>query len=285
MMPPSTEITKRSEHKAWGGVQCFFEHASVACAGPMRFAVYLPPAARVNPVPALYFLAGLTCTEETFAIKSGAHRIASELGLAIVTCDTSPRVARFPGDAQTWDLGQGAGFYLDATQEPWSAAYRMRSYVTSDLRVAVETNLPIRRDCRGIFGHSMGGHGALTIALSFPEDYRSVSAFSPIVAPTKVPWGVNAFKHYLGPKSDAWDDYDATALVQRRKFDGTILIDQGTQDPFLDRQLRPEVFATACETVGQDLRLRMQDGYDHSYYFISTFIEDHLRHHARVLIG
>ncbi len=275
-------ITTRSEQRAFAGIQGFYEHLSAACAGPMRFSVYLPPQARKgNEVPAVYFLAGLTCTEETFVLKSGAQRWASELGLALITCDTSPRSARFPGDDAAWDFGQGAGFYLDATQPPWSSAYRMRTYVTRELRQVVESSFPIRTDVRGISGHSMGGHGALTLALGLPGDYQSVSAFAPIVAPSEVPWGIKAFRAYLGEDRAAWVAHDAAALVRRQRFPGTILIDQGTADQFLERELQPERFRQACADVGQDLQLRMREGYDHSYYFIATFVEDHLRHHAR----
>ena len=281
-----TTFTTRSEHRSFDGVQGFYEHASVACAGPMRFAVYLPPAAaKGREVPALYYLAGLTCTEETFVIKAGAQRVAAELGIAIVTCDTSPRTARFPGDDASWDFGLGAGFYVDATQAPWSSAYRMRTYVTRELREVVEANFPIRKDARGIFGHSMGGHGALTIALAFPGEYRSVSAFAPIVAPSQVPWGTKAFSGYLGDDRARWADHDAVELVKRRPFEGTLLVDQGTADKFLERELRPELLRQACADAGQALELRMREGYDHSYYFIATFVEDHLRHHARALFG
>lgn len=276
-------ITTRSEQRAFGGVQGFYEHPSQACAGQMRFSVYLPPAASSREVPAVYFLAGLTCTEETFMIKAGAQRVAASLGLALVTCDTSPRSARFPGDETSWDFGQGAGFYLDATQSPWSSAYRMRAWVTRELRAMVEGRFPIQKGTRGIFGHSMGGHGALTIALSLPSEYQSVSAFAPIVAPSQVPWGIKAFSGYLGEDRSAWAAYDAVELVRHSRFDGTILIDQGTADKFLERELRPELFTAACERAGQPLSLRMQEGYDHSYYFIATFVEDHLRHHAEAL--
>lgn len=275
-------LVTRSEQRAFSGVQGFYEHTSEACAGPMRFAVFLPERAKTAPVPVLYFLAGLTCTEETFVIKAGAQRVAAELGIAIVTCDTSPRAARFPGDDADWDFGLGAGFYLDATVAPWSSAYRMRTYVTRELRAIVEASFPVT-DARGISGHSMGGHGALTIALSSPTEYRSVSAFAPISTPSEVPWGQKAFEGYLGPDREAWKRYDATELVKRHRFPGAILIDQGDADKFLERELVPERFASACKEAGQALELRMHAGYDHSYYFISTFIEDHLRHHARAL--
>jgi S-formylglutathione hydrolase len=269
----------RGEHRAFGGVQGFYEHDSEACAGPMRFAVYLPPAS--GPVPALYYLAGLTCTEETFFAKAGAQRVAAELGLALVTCDTSPRAARFPGDDEHWDFGQGAGFYLDATEAPWSAAYRMETYVTRDLRAVVEASFPVLRDRRGLFGHSMGGHGALTLALRHPDLYASVSAFAPIVAPSQVPWGVKAFSRYLGADRARWAEHDTVELLRSRRFPSTPLVDQGTADKFLERELRPELLRAAA--AGRPLELRIHEGYDHSYYFIATFVEDHLRHHARLL--
>ncbi|HET9451659.1 MAG TPA: S-formylglutathione hydrolase [Aggregicoccus sp.] len=279
--------TLRSEHRAFGGVQGFYEHASEACAGPMRFSVYLPPGAtRGKEVPALYYLAGLTCTEETFMAKAGAQRYAAALGLALVSCDTSPRAARFPGDDAGWDLGQGAGFYLDATQAPWSAAYRMETYVTRELREVVEAGFPVRRDVRGIFGHSMGGHGALSLALRHPGGYHSVSAFAPVVALPEVPWGQKAFTSYLGADRRNWMTHDAVALLEQGgRLPGALLVDQGTGDRFLEDQLRPERLRAACERAGQPLQLRLQEGYDHSYYFISTFIEDHLRHHAQALLG
>ncbi|MGZ3407779.1 MAG: S-formylglutathione hydrolase, partial [Polyangia bacterium] len=221
----------RAEHRAFAGRQGFYEHDSAACAGPMRFSVYLPPAG--GKVPALYFLAGLTCTDETFMIKAGAQRVAAELGLALVTCDTSPRAARFAGDDEAWDFGLGAGFYVDATQAPWSAAYRMHTYVVEELPALVEREFPVDGAARGIFGHSMGGHGALVLALRHPERYRSVSAFAPICAPTRVPWGEKAFGRYLGTDREPWKEWDACELIARRPFDGTLLVDQGTKDQFL----------------------------------------------------
>lgn len=273
------------EHRSFDGVQGFYEHSSRACAGAMRFGLYLPPAAlRGARVPALYYLAGLTCTEETFAMKAGAQRLAAELELALVTPDTSPREARFPGDDDAWDFGLGAGFYLDATRSPWSGAYRMETYVTEELVEVVEANFPVRSDARSLFGHSMGGHGALTLALKHPERYRSISAFAPVVAPSQVPWGQKAFAGYLADDAE-WANHDAVELVRQRRFPGTILIDQGTKDQFLDRQLRPDLFRAACEKAGQPLQLRLQDGYDHGYYFIASFAEPHLRHHAAALHG
>ncbi|MDB4930343.1 MAG: S-formylglutathione hydrolase [Myxococcaceae bacterium] len=275
----------RSEQRAFDGVQGFYEHASASVGGTMRFAVYLPPQARKGEkVPAVYYLAGLTCTEETFAAKAGAQRVAAELGIALVTCDTSPRHVRYPGDDASWDFGQGAGFYVDATEAPWAESYRMYSYVTRDLREVVEGGFPIDGARRAIMGHSMGGHGALVIALREAGAYRSVSALAPIVGPSAVPWGEKAFSGYLGSDRAAWSEYDAVALVKRgERFDGELLIDQGTADKFLDGQLQPERLAEACAAAGQPLSLRMRDGYDHSYYFIATVVEEHLRHHAKAL--
>lgn len=276
----------RSEQRAFDGVQGFYEHESKACQGTMRFSVYLPPeAVRGQSVPVLYYLPGLTCTEETFPIKAGAQKYAAEQSVALVSCDTSPRTRRYPGDDADWDFGQGAGFYLDATEAPWSEAYRMRTYVTQELRELVETSFPILPNARGIFGHSMGGHGALTIALTYPEQYRSVSAFAPIVAPSRVPWGQKAFTNYLGPNQEAWRAYDTVELLKTRTYPGTLLVDQGTHDKFLERELLPELLASACEAAGQRLDLRMHAGYDHSYYFVATFMEDHIEHHAQILWG
>jgi S-formylglutathione hydrolase len=279
-------LTTRSEQRCFDGRQGFYEHESVACQGPMKFSVYLPPQAlRGEKVPALYYLAGLSCTEETFVIKACAQRMAAELGLALVTCDTSPRTARFLGDDEHWDFGQGAGFYLDASQAPWSSAYRMETYVTRELRELVEASFPIQAGKRGVFGHSMGGHGALSLALKHEGLYLSVSAFAPIVAPSQVPWGVKAFSGYLGQDRTTWAAHDTVELLKTRHFAGTILVDQGTNDKFLASELRPELLVAACESASQPLSLRMRDGYDHSYYFIATFIEDHLVHHADVLWG
>nr|MBK7069497.1 S-formylglutathione hydrolase [Deltaproteobacteria bacterium] len=283
----SAGYTVRGEHRCYGGVQGFYEHPSASVGGPMRFAVYLPPAAlKGERVPAVYFLAGLTCTEETFAAKAGAQRVAAELGLALVTCDTSPRHARHPGDDASWDFGQGAGFYVDATEAPWSGSYRMYSYVTRDLRAVVGDGFPIDQERRGVMGHSMGGHGALVMALREASAWQSVSALAPIVGPSAVPWGEKAFTGYLGSNRETWRSYDAVELVKRASvFPGEVLIDQGTTDRFLEVQLQPERFAEACAAAGQRLSLRMRDGYDHSYYFIETFIEEHLRHHAKALLG
>lgn len=251
----------------------------------MRVAVYEPPQARDGPVPVLYYLAGLTCTEETFTIKAGAQRHAAEHGLMLVAPDTSPREPRLPGDDANWDFGLAAGFYVDATLAPWSAYYRMYSYVTRELPELVRQNFPADTDRQSIMGHSMGGHGALVCALREPRHYRSVSAFAPICAPSTVPWGHKAFSGYLGAEREAWRQYDATTLVESVPRPDEILIDQGTADRFLAEQLRPELFAAACERSGQKLQLRMQPGYDHSYYFIQTFMAEHIAFHARALAG
>ena len=278
-----TELSVTSQHACYGGVQRFYRHESRETRGAMKFSVYLPPQAKQGKVPALYYLAGLTCTEETFAIKAHAQRTAAELGLMLIAPDTSPREPRIAGDADAWDFGIGAGFYVDATQPPWSQNYRMYSYITAELPRIVAEHLPARAGVAGIFGHSMGGHGALTLALRNPQLYQSVSAFAPIAAPMQVPWGKKAFSNYLGSDIALWREHDASELVARRAFPKPILIDQGTADQFLAEQLKPEIFAAAAAKSGQQLTLRMQPGYDHGYYFIQTFMADHLRHHAAQL--
>ncbi len=248
----------------------------------MKFSVYQPPRALTGErVPVLYFLAGLTCTEETFMAKAGAQRFAAANALMLVSCDTSPRATRYPGDDANWDFGVGAGFYIDATQAPWSSSYRMETYVTQELRTLVESSFPARQEARGLFGHSMGGHGALTLALRHPGLYRSVSAFAPIAAPSQVPWGQKAFAGYLG--SSDWAAHDATELITQRTLPFELLVDIGLSDKFLERELKPELFENACAKAGQKLRLRKHVGYDHSYFFIATFIEDHIAHHAAAL--
>lgn len=234
-------------------------------------------------MPVLYYLAGLTCTEETFMIKAGAQRLAAQLGLMLVAPDTSPRKARVPGDDASWDFGLGAGFYVDATQAPWSQHYRMYSYVTQELPELLRSLGNALTDRQSIFGHSMGGHGALVCALRNRDRYRSVSAFAPIAAPSHCPWGEKAFTGYLGADRAAWSAYDASALVAKERYPDTILIDQGTADKFLEEQLLPERFAEACRQSGTALQLRYREGYDHGYYFISTFMEDHLQFHAERL--
>ena len=277
------EVETISEQRCHGGVQGFYRHASDSCGGPMRFALYQPPQAASEACPVVYYLAGLTCTEETATVKAGAQRLAAELGLVLVMPDTSPRNTGFEGATGDWEFGEGAGFYVDATQAPWSSRFRMHSYVADELPALVARHFPVDRQRTGIMGHSMGGHGALTLALRHPGKYRSVSAFAPIVAPSQVPWGEKAFPRYLGEDRAAWAQYDACELVRRQAFDGTILIDQGEAVGFLATQLKPELFDQACVEGGQSLVLRRHPGYDHSYYFIASFIDDHLRHHARAL--
>ena len=274
-----------SEQRCHGGVQGFYRHESRETGTPMRFAVYLPPAAERGPVPVLWFLAGLTCTEETATIKAGAQAHASRLGIALVMPDTSPRGASIEGEDEDWDFGTGAGFYVNATQAPWSAHYRMHAWVTGELRALVASRFPVRDEATGVLGHSMGGHGALTIALKDPDAWRSVSAFAPICAPSQCPWGEKAFSGYLGDDRDAWAEYDATALVRSGATCSPILVDQGEDDQFLEAQLHPHLLEEACMQSGQPLELRRHPGYDHSYFFIQTFIADHLEHHAQGLAG
>ena len=276
-------LTLISEHGCFGGVQRFYKHDSREVRGPMKFSAYLPPQARAGKVPVLYYLSGLTCTEETFPIKAHAQQTAAELGLMLIAPDTSPREPRLPGDADSWDFGYSAGFYVDATVAPWSQYYRMYSYVTRELPELIDANLPALPGATGIFGHSMGGHGALVCALRNPDRYKSVSAFAPIAAPMQAPWGKKAFTNYLGPDTQSWREYDASELVARRPFPGPILIDQGAGDQFLAEQLLPEIFSAAAAKAGQAFMLRMQPGYDHGYYFMQTFMGDHLRHHAKHL--
>jgi len=260
----------------------FYTHASTSCHSKMRFAVYQPPQAQIQPVPVLYFLSGLTCTEENFITKAGAIEWAAQYGLMLVALDTSPRGLGIPGEEDSWDFGTGAGFYLDATEMPWAINYRMYSYVVEELPGLIEQHFPVTEG-RGIFGHSMGGHGALVCGLRNSDRYQSISAFSPIAAPMQCPWGEKAFTNYLGTDRETWANYDASQLILQHQFPQPILIDQGTKDDFLTTQLRPEVFAQACARVSQPLVLRMQEGYDHSYYFIATFMGDHIRHHAKIL--
>ncbi|NIE87696.1 MULTISPECIES: S-formylglutathione hydrolase [unclassified Burkholderia] len=279
-----------SSHAAFGGEQRFYRHDSAAIGLPMKFSVFLPRQAAHDGarVPALFFLAGLTCNEETFMIKAGAQRFAAEHGIALIAPDTSPRGANVPGETAAWDVGVGAGFYLDASEAPWATHYRMESYIVDELRALVLGALPIEGTQLGIFGHSMGGHGALTLALRHPGVWRSVSAFAPIAAPMRCAWGEKAFTAYLGEDRERWKEHDASELVARsdapRYADG-ILVDQGLADQFLPTQLNPDVFEAACREAGQPLTLRRHEGYDHGYYFISTFIADHLAHHAKTLLA
>ncbi|MBS0227995.1 MAG: S-formylglutathione hydrolase [Proteobacteria bacterium] len=273
---------ERIEHRAcFGGWQDVYQHASTVLDCTMRFAIYLPPKAAHGPVPALYWLSGLTCSEQNFIQKAGAQRYAAEHGIALVCPDTSPRgdgVVNADGN----DLGQGAGFYVDATQVPWAEHYRMHEYVVHELPALVEANFPVSGR-RAISGHSMGGHGALTCALRNPGRYRSVSAFAPIVAPSRVSWGQQAFTAYLGEDREAWKQYDATELVKAAIERLPILIDQGDADEFLEAQLRPWLLQAAADAAGYPVYLRVQPGYDHSYYFIASFIGEHIAHHAKAL--
>jgi S-formylglutathione hydrolase len=250
----------------------------------MRFGVFLPSAAQSRRAPVVYWLSGLTCTEENFVVKAGAQRIAEQLGIAIVVPDTSPRGLGIPGESDSYDFGLGAGFYVDASQAPWSRGYRMYSYVAKELPRVIADHFSVDIERAGIFGHSMGGHGALTIAIKNPSAYKSVSAFAPIASPIHCPWGEKALTGYLGADASQWREYDTTALIEDRRWSGPpIVVDQGTADPFLETQLKPELLREACERVGVALDLRMREGYDHSYFFIASFIEDHLRFHARHL--
>ena len=272
-----------SRHRCFGGEVGFYKHLSSEIGGEMRFTVFVPAAAAKGKVPALIYLAGLTCTEETFTIKAGAQQHAAKAGYILVAPDTSPRHVRYPGDDASWDFGQSAGFYLDATQEPWKKGYRMGSYIASELPKYIEEHFPADPARWGIFGHSMGGHGALVAALRNPDRFRSVSAFAPIAAPSQCPWGEKGFGNYLGPDRKLWAEWDATELIKAGKRLPPILIDQGLADNFLDAQLHPHLFEQACQKAGQTLTLRLHEGYDHGYYFISTFMGDHIAHHKSIL--
>ncbi|NLY64114.1 MAG: S-formylglutathione hydrolase [Alcaligenaceae bacterium] len=273
-----------SEHACFEGTQRFYKHNSSEIGLPMRFSVFIPHQAIHGTVPALFYLAGLTCTEETFMIKGGAQRYAAEKGIMLIAPDTSPRGAGIEGEDEHWDFGTGAGFYLDATEPGWNKNYRMYSYITKEL-YDIALNLGAAKNRIGIFGHSMGGHGALVLALKNPQLFKSVSAFAPVAAPTQCPWGHKAFANYLGQDKAQWEAYDATCLMQKlhNPFKQGILIDQGMKDSFLEEQLNPDLFEAACEQANQSLVLRHHEQYDHGYYFISTFMEDHIRFHAERL--
>ena len=278
------DLTVRSEQRSFGGTQGFYSHQSKVCGCEMRFAVYQPPQALAGEkVPIVTYLSGLTCTEENVVTKAGFQGVAAELGLMVLAPDTSPRGVDLPGEDDAYDFGSGAGFYVDATEAPWSRHYRMYSYITEELPAAIAANFPADMSRQGITGHSMGGHGALTLHLRNPEVYRSVSAFAPICAPMTCPWGEKALGGYLGADQEAWRAHDSCELVKQQPSSARILVAQGEDDGFLEEQLRPELLVAACQAAGQSLELRMQPGYDHSYYFIASFMEDHLRHHAAVL--
>ena len=272
-----------STNASFGGEILRVQHHSQACDCDMIFAIYLPPQAKEKSVPVLYWLSGLTCTDENFMQKSGAQRVAADLGMAIVCPDTSPRGSDYPGEHDSYDFGSGAGFYVNATQEPWSANYHMYDYVTQELPALVGEHFPVNEKC-GISGHSMGGHGALVCYLRNPGKYLSVSAFAPICHPSECAWGQKALSNYLGDKRNDWIQYDASLLIGDAREKLPLLIDQGTEDDFLSDQLKPGALEQACIASHYPLELRMQEGYDHSYFFISTFIEDHLKHHAKALL-
>ena len=278
----SASINLLSENRCFDGTVGFYSHQSQPCNSEMRFSIYKPPQASIQSVPVLYFLSGLTCTEENFTFKAGAQRFAAQCGLMLVVPDTSPRNTGIEGENEDWDFGSGASFYVDATLAPWKANYQMYSYIVKELPAIITDNFPVRADKQGIFGHSMGGHGALVCALRNQEQYKSVSALAPIVAPLRSPWVDKAFTKYLGTNKEAWKEYDASELVLTANYQRPILIDQGAADKYLD-QLQPHLFEQACKAVNQPLTLRFHPGYDHSYYFIATFIEDHIRHHAATL--
>lgn len=270
------------EARCFEGRQQTWKHRSEVCDCDMRFAVFLPPAAETGPVPALYWLSGLTCTEENFSVKSGAQRHAAELGLALIIPDTSPRGVAIDGEDEFMNVGTGAGFYVNATQAPWAAHYRMYDYVARELVAAVNANLPVDPQRKSISGHSMGGHGALTVGLRNAGEYRSISAFSPIASASRSDWGRQALAAYLGPGESAWADYDACAVIRSAPSRHELLVDQGGADPFLD-ELRPDDLKQACESAGQKLNFRERPGYDHGYFFVGTFIGEHLRFHAKAL--
>ncbi|WP_281646570.1 S-formylglutathione hydrolase [Parendozoicomonas sp. Alg238-R29] len=274
-----------SANKSFGGWHKQYRHRSQILNCEMRFAIYLPPAAESAKVPVFYWLSGLTCTDENFMQKAGAFRTAAELGIAIVAPDTSPRGEGVSDDPEgTYDFGLGAGFYLNATQAPWNRHYHMYDYVTKELPALIEEHFPVS-DIRSVSGHSMGGHGALTIALKNPEMYQAVSAFSPICHPVNCPWGQKALTGYLGDSREAWEQYDASLLMQKAATKVPALVDQGTNDNFLKEQLKPEALKQAAKVSGYPLELRMQEGYDHSYYFIASFIDEHLRFHHQYLVN
>jgi len=276
-------LTTLKQHRCHGGTQRVYRHESAQTGCAMEVAVYVPPQAEHDRVPVLYWLSGLTCTWANFTEKAGAQRYAAEHGLVIVAPDTSPRGTDLPGEHESYDFGSGAGFYLDATAAPWSRNYRMYSYVTEELPRLIEAELPVDPQRQGIFGHSMGGHGALICALKNSRRYRSLSAFAPICAPMRCPWGEKAFSGYLGDDRAAWRAYDATELAAGSGWRSEVLVDQGTADDFLDEQLKPHLLLDAFRAARVPLTLRYQAGYDHSYYFMASFMADHLAHHARLL--
>jgi S-formylglutathione hydrolase len=276
-------VKKRSQHGSFGGTMGFYSHESQSTKTEMRFAVYTPPQAAHRSLPVLYWLSGLTCTDENFMMKSGVQREAARLGLIVVAPDTSPRGAGIEGEDKESDFGVGASYYVNATQMPWAKNYKMEDYLIKDLIPTVEKEFPILPNCRSISGHSMGGHGAIVMALRHPGLFRSVSAFSPICAPSLSPWGQKAFTRFLGENKAVWEEYDAHCLVKKVKHQIPLLVDQGDKDDFLETRLMPDKLKESCKSVGYPLEFRMQAGYDHSYYFVASFLPDHLAYHYSAL--
>ena len=279
----SIKIEQIGSSKTFGGWTNSYNHPSETCGGEMKFSVFLPPQTESDPVPVLYWLSGLTCNHENFITKAGAQQYAAEHGIMLIAPDTSPRGAGVVGEDDDYDLGSGAGFYINATVDKWSENYRMEDYIIKELPAIVGSNFPVLEGCESIFGHSMGGHGALTLAFKYPERFRSVSAFSPICAPSQCPWGEKAFSHYFGEDREVWKKHDVNELVQNATLDIPLLIDQGSEDPFLEKELNFELFIKTCKKENQKLKARLQDGYDHSYNFISTFMNEHIQHHSQAL--
>lgn len=274
-------------HACFDGTLEIWEHESATLKCPMTFSIFLPPQAQDINHPFITFLSGLTCTHDNFTSKSGAYKMASKLGIAIIAPDTSPRGDNIPDDVNSYDFGKGAGFYINATQSPWDKNYHMEDYITKELNDLVCSEFSLQKNSQSIMGHSMGGHGALTLYLKNPDLYKSVSAFAPIVSPSTTPWGQKAFKGYLGDNVNTWKNNDACCLIEKSTnapSNSEILIDQGLGDQFLEKELMPELFQHACDKVGQKVRIKMHENYDHSYYFIQSFIDDHINHHAKYLI-
>ncbi len=280
-------MNRIESHTCFGGTLSIYEHESITLGCTMKFSIFLPLQSQTAPVPFITYLSGLTCTHDNFTTKAGAYAFAANEGMAIIAPDTSPR-GNEVADKDSYDFGQGASFYINATQDPWAKHYQMESYITDELNTLICQKFPVIADRQGILGHSMGGHGALTLALKYPDKFKSISAFSPIVAPSQVPWGQKAFTGYLGQDESEWQNHDACTLMTKaasRSDQPQILIDQGMADDFLEKQLKPHLFMQACAQAEQKLNLRMHDGYDHSYYFIQSFIKDHIQHHADILFS
>ncbi|MED5515822.1 MAG: S-formylglutathione hydrolase [SAR324 cluster bacterium] len=279
------KIEQFGASKHFGGWTKMFSHPSESCGGEMKFSVFLPPQSESGNVPVLYWLSGLTCNHENFITKAGAQQYAAQSGIMLVAPDTSPRGAGVQGEDDDYDLGSGAGFYINATEDKWATNYRMEDYIIHELPKIIGVNFPVVKGKESIFGHSMGGHGALTLALKNPGRFCSVSAFSPICAPSQCQWGEKVFTNYLGENRESWKKHDANELIQNSTLEIPLLIDQGGDDPFLEKELNFELFRNTCEKRNQKLTARLQSGYDHSYYFIATFMEDHIQHHAKAFFA